>query len=302
MSNNVPEESCVSAPATGVRFHCVRCGEELTDAASIQYSFGPVCRKLANAALAKTIPADVETARAAWATLDVAMLPAEALATHAKCSEALTAGTDDWRETVKRMVWVASTSEYTAVKEALCETITALGYTVLAAVARSEASPSKAEVTVNNGRVVLKAARNMAAVAAVKAIPGRRFNGADKTWSVPFAGLDALLAVVETFYPMSKVDAAALRAAVEAAKTEAVSKTATPAKVLATVTENADGSVTLKTPYNGEFVADLKTSVPWTARSWDGANRAWVVTREHAATARAIVEKHYPGNGVAVAA
>lgn len=45
-----------------------------------------------------------------------------------------------------------------------------------------------------------------------------------------------------------------------------------------------DGTVMFNSSYDAQLVAELKAKVPWQARRWDKAQRAWFIAPEHAAT------------------
>jgi len=56
----------------------------------------------------------------------------------------------------------------------------------------------------------------------------------------------------------------------------------------ATLTAMKDGTVMFESSYDPQLVAEFKAKVPWTARRWDGEQRAWFVAPEHAATVAGI--------------
>ena len=51
-----------------------------------------------------------------------------------------------------------------------------------------------------------------------------------------------------------------------------------------------DGTVMVETPYSPQFVADIKSKIPWQARRWDGDQKAWFVTPGYIDTIVAICE------------
>lgn len=289
------------AKDAGLHFHCYRCGEALTDPASTEAGIGPVCRKLANAAFASTIPADID---AVLAHLTGVSFKAEALnealaAVTEELTEGAAKGRQDWRgiaNVLVRLIAYSSTSS----KNALCAAVESLGYTTLAAVAREEASPSAAEVTVVDGRLVLKTKKNSAAVVAIKAIPGRKFEPVSKTWSFPATEFRAVLAVVGKYFPTTKLDALAL--ATEVAKAINASKAAPVAAVKAAPVvkvSDAPGGFNIESPYNPTFVADLKTALPYKARAWNGAAKCWWVAKDAIEVAKTLIAKHYGENALA---
>jgi len=286
------------AIAAGLAFHCARCGKQLTDPASIQHGWGPECRHLANEVLAKTIPAN--TVRA-LEELSASVLAgsegvvAEILeALRVEILEGAGAGRADWRGVVHCLVrLITITPEYW--KATLCNIIAALGYEILAHVARGSASPSPAELVVENGRLVLKSKRNKPALAKLRVIQGRQFHGISKTWSFPVASLREVVAVVETYWPTSKLDVMSLL------KTCAAVKIAGPPSFLVVTTE-VEGKLELATPYNAAFVADLKAALPWNKRGWDPVKKVWWVDLSEQLVAKDIVAKHFSVPSKAVAA
>lgn len=292
-----------AATATGMRFHCYRCGEALTDPASIEAGIGPVCRKLANAAFAATITADTDTAMAhlAGVTFKAEVLNTAIEAITAEITEGVAKGRADWRgvaNVLVRMIAYGTGAE----KAALCNAVEALGYVTLAAVAREEASPSAAEVTITEGRVVLKTKKNLAATTTIKAIPGRKFHPESKAWSFPVTEFRSVLGVVNKFFPMSKLDVLALATQVAAAiqaeaDTRKVENTK-PAPAASTVAITAaPGGFNVVSPYNAKFVADLKTALPYKARAWTG--KCWWVAADSIEAVKLLVTKHYGENAIA---
>lgn len=53
------------------------------------------------------------------------------------------------------------------------------------------------------------------------------------------------------------------------------------------------GTVDIDTPYDSEFVDALKAALPYSARTWDGDRRVWVISSEWWAVARAVVEEYF---------
>jgi hypothetical protein len=56
------------------------------------------------------------------------------------------------------------------------------------------------------------------------------------------------------------------------------------------------GGLKVVTPYNAEFVNQLKMLIPATGRKWDNTQRCWYVTREHADTLKELVDRVYRTN------
>lgn len=282
------------AADAGLHFNCYRCGAVLTDPASTEAGIGPECRKLANAALAITIPGNPETAIATLAKITFASgITAETLAA---VVEEITAGIEsgraDWRGVVNVLVRLIAYG-IPAAKPLLCDAVEALGYVTLAAVAREEASPSAAELTVATGRLVLKTKKNMAAVAAMKAISGRKFEPVAKVWTFPVTELRAVCAVVTKFFPTTKLNVLALATeAAAAVKVATELKASAPAAPTVEIVKTANG-YNVFSPYNAAFVAELKVTLPYKARAWNGVSKCWTVALDAIEPVKTLIAKHY---------
>ena len=55
----------------------------------------------------------------------------------------------------------------------------------------------------------------------------------------------------------------------------------------------AETDLIIRSPYNADFVAALKESVPPQARKWDGLNKAWTVSPEYGDVVAALMQQHY---------
>lgn len=60
------------------------------------------------------------------------------------------------------------------------------------------------------------------------------------------------------------------------------------------VTRWPTGAITLDTPYDAEYVEDLKASIPAISRRYDGASRNWVVKPPYVEVAIGILARHFP--------
>jgi hypothetical protein len=56
-----------------------------------------------------------------------------------------------------------------------------------------------------------------------------------------------------------------------------------------------DGEIIVKTPYNAEFVADLKATT--SSRKWDGANKTWIVKKDERSAVEKLIQKHFGVSG-----
>lgn len=57
-----------------------------------------------------------------------------------------------------------------------------------------------------------------------------------------------------------------------------------------------NGGLKVVTPYNAEFVNELKALIPATSRKWDSSQKAWYVTRDCSDQIKQIVDRVYGGD------
>lgn len=292
---------------------CCRCQKELTDAASMEAGIGPICRKQDNALLANSIPANPPEALMHLLQIDDALLDPVSHNTFKDVRDELAAnlmGTD-WRKTIKRIEWILS---FEVNRKAALEKFTAiaqsLGYLGLAALWNGQASTGQAQVWFANGRLWVIGPRNGAARYALKQLGGMFYTSAcppgsthsKPAWSVPAKNADGFKKAIHTHYPMNVGMNDAILAAEEAAK-QAAAQVPTTAAPAAPTTNNG-GSVkhrieqkgktlNIKTPYDANFIADLKTTVPYAYRAWEPAEKAWKVDAQYLDQVSALILKHY---------
>jgi hypothetical protein len=280
---------------------CVRCGRELTDAASMEAGIGPICRNLDNAILARLIPSNVGLARELLGELDLTAVAPETLPTMVEVTSDINGETptDDWRKTVKRMEWALSYGGNHGLRPLLTKVVAALGYVGLAALWNGEAATGKATVAFLNGRLVVSGPRNKAANTAFKSITGRRFHPAKTLieracWSFPASASDALFLAVVTHYPNHEGLTEAVAASKVAPVAVAAPVAAAPSKPAPKCSVVSAGVLLkVKTPYNPAFIGDLKATIKWADRRWNGGEKVWEVTANHEAEVKAMIAKHY---------
>jgi hypothetical protein len=295
---------------------CVRCGKDLTDAASMNEGIGPVCRKLDNKLLATCIPADIQAARGAFALLDMSNVDPASSNCLNNVAEALFEGAaakrTDWRVEVKRLEWVLSfplNVRYAQV--ALTQVVRALGYVGLAALWEGKASTGEATVTFANDRLHVVGPRNADFRAAIKRVYGWRFHGAangmQPSWSLPVAQADQFALLVQTYYPNH--DASLLAQAVKEAQDAhalAQAQVAPPVAQEAShvalkvpnmnkvrIVPNGMEWVNVFSPFNASFVSELKFVLPSKMRRWNPVEKCWEVHASCMASLSDIVAKHY---------
>lgn len=59
------------------------------------------------------------------------------------------------------------------------------------------------------------------------------------------------------------------------------------------------GALKVNTPYNASFVAELKSLIPASGRKWDQLSKCWLVSPDHAARLKDIIDRNY-GSDVAM--
>ena len=276
--------------------HCVRCGKELTDAASMLVGVGPVCRKLDNALLAQAIPSDLPKAVEAYKSVDVGTLPPETISTFLKIESALIAADAlyclDWRETVKLIEWICSWGGTPSC--GLMNIVSALGYVGLVAMWKGEAASGQATISFAEGRLFVSGPKNKAFRFAIKKVAGWKFHpskmaGERPSWSLPHTQAQAFEKLIVTHYPNHTPMTEALNAAsvfhpVEPPMPPQFSGVPLPTPVLnppaAYVSVSPEGLLLVKTPYNVAFLDMLKCSIPYGKRGWDPVSKVWKVAAE----------------------
>lgn len=280
---------------------CAVCGKELTDAVSINEGIGPWCRHKANEVLAKEIPADLDAAAEVVAKI-TQVLPSvheTARPTLALALAEINAGlTLDWRETVKRLAWVASWKPTDAVKALVVELVAALGYIGFAGLLTQEASTGEARAFLHEGRVHLEGPRNKAGATAIKAnVKGYKFHaagsipGVDKaTWSAPVASFEAFSKTTQTYWPL--ITGLAAVAEQIALLGDVVETTPEAPKAVVTFEDGKVGWFVLRSPKNWNFVNALKC-LHYKDRAWNPTLTAWEVRTIHAKHVATLVKEHY---------
>jgi hypothetical protein len=289
---------------------CARCWKELKDAASMEAGIGPICRKLDNAVLARMIPANILAAQVAAGLVPYTDLPEPTRETFVQVlADVLDFGTADWRKTVKRIEWILSWGMASSLRKMLIEIVRSLGYVGLAALLAGEASTGTALVVFENDRLYLRASRNKTgAYAFKKEVQGWKFQpsfGATKAaWTAPATSADAFQMVVMTYWPNVSGLEEAVAAAKNALRSVFASETATvkvEKEPEVTVTSISPGWVSVRSPYNVNFVVEIKT-LPYKARRWNPAMKTWEIEAVHLPYVQELIQKHYKVESAVVAA
>lgn len=303
--------------AHGAGRSCCRCRKDLTDAASMEAGIGPICRKQDNALLANSIPANPPEALHAILGIDGATLDPITLPTFQSAVNALAlniAGTD-WRKVIKQVEWILSFEANRKVALAkFTDVAKALGYLGLAALWNGEASTGLATVFINADRICVAGPRNSAARFALKqmgALFAYQLPKPDGTstpaWHAPVEKVDAFATAVSTHYPMNVGLAESIAAAKKiVADKEAAAKAAKLAAASVTTQAPTNGGAVSKTrieikgktlnvitPYNANFIADLKLAVPYSYRAWEPTQKCWKVDAQYQNAVADLIVKHY---------
>jgi hypothetical protein len=288
---------------------CCVCGQELTDAASVEAGIGPVCRKRANEALARTFPSDplaaIRLLRTAREERAFTALPAVVYPTIDALTRDVEDGAEraDWRVNIKRIEWILSHQNIGfRAKEALYGVALALGYPASVALWRGDTVVGKTTVRfVAPGRIQIAGPRPNPSVRDAMKAAGMWFVPADKSWMASprtEAAADKLSSMLRThFLALDGHDEAfaTLRAGTPSPARAAAPVTPAPrhADPVVSLHFSNDGGYILRSPYNSDFLTDLKAAIAPQRRRWMGGDRAWWISTASVALVPALVERHF---------
>jgi hypothetical protein len=289
---------------------CSRCGQPLTDPASVECGVGPICRGKDNHLYAKTIPANLPLASAIVLGTDPSQFPTELADEWSKVRDqfiALMARTEqqtallftgaDFRQIVRKIDWFLSWRMGTTLRNRLVKVVHGLGYIGLAGVLSGEASTSEAKVWFENGRVYLSGKANRHGFSAMRRIPGityPRRRGDRTPYSAPADQATPFLDAVAAFWPMYEGNLIQVRETASAwteANRAPATVTLRPTSVPRTrpvngalITRHAT-HFTLKFDWVAgakmyEMVNALKT-IPYADRKYNPASKEWTFRLVH---------------------
>lgn len=183
-----------NAPATAlVATRCCACGRALLDAASVEIGMGPVCRERAGLDGAGT-GADWERVTGLLRGTGIELETADA------------------RRVANRVVHRIAADQGAAIVPALVASLDALGFAAVTAAIREHLRPvgPRVEVAAEGDRFAvtfsgLDSDAFGALVAALRAVPGRRFDGARKVNTVPANARGALWQALRTALPAGTI-------------------------------------------------------------------------------------------------
>lgn len=303
--------------------NCSRCGKTLDDAASREAGIGPVCRKLDNALLARTIPSDqaraLSVAQLMVSEADAVTASAETAETFSRVLSDLTEGTGpDWRTTIKRIEWLLSwdLGDSGEGRDRLYQVVEALGYLAIVAAWRGETASGKALAWLQDDRswdygrgpqhekgsfLFAQGVRNPAFNAAIKKCVAARFHkegpNGKPCWSVPASQHEGFWRAVAVYYPNHSVEGYDdLTLLVKAAALAATSgKALTTAPAPGCRVTPAGAWIVVRTPHrNDDFIHWVK-SLPWADRKWSSSLVAWLVRAEHQSALIAVARTCFGG-------
>lgn len=291
-----------------VHRHCSRCFRELTDAASREAGVGPVCRGKDNTIFARQMPARISEATVQVMALDASIFgdnaenfttiredflsrATKAMRDHDGATVLPVAGADfrsfvDWLD-------CSLSYRFKAVnRNSLIAIIESLGYVSLASVLRGTACMSKATLSIEGDRVVLKGKSNKPGLKAMKTAFGRnvktpRWRGDATPYSVHVSEAGKFVEIALRYWPfMEDVGTIEHKIVEEAAplavKNPVVVKDTRPnATMFVGATE-----LRVRTPWTGtraqmmQQVSFIK-EVPARDRRWCSARECWVIKKAH---------------------
>jgi Family of unknown function (DUF6011) len=200
----------VQAPATAlVATRCALCNRELVDAASVERGIGPTCAERAGVGDAQGV--------ADWSAVAVAVT----LAFPEGIPSTWATAVDDARRAANLCThWIAADTGHARVPHLLAA-VSALGFVQLAATLAEHLVPT-VRVTVEGDRLAVTLDDGVrlpddafrAYVAAVRAVPGRRWDGDRKANVVPTTSRRPLWDALKATLPHGTVVVGALRVAV----------------------------------------------------------------------------------------
>jgi hypothetical protein len=236
----------------------------------------------------------------------------------------------DWRKEVKRVEWMQSYPQNENNVRHLHGLVESLGYVGIVSLWQGDAATGLATVWFKDDRICVRGPQNKAARIALKHITGWKFHHtvvADEKpyWSVPCEMSAAFFNAICHHYPhndglAAAVKAAELRTAERAAERlakelaeakaaqEALAKVitldpVTPAPVVAPVVQapalpsiqviEAGAILKVRTPYNKEFIAAIKT-IPYNSRQWNKIEKVWEVAVNYRAQLTQILAQCFP--------
>jgi hypothetical protein len=238
----------------------------------------------------------------------------------------------DWREQIKQIEYVLSFSTNRKIAgKALGEVAELLGYDGIAALWRGEASTGATKVYVHGTRLIVEGPQNgYARQAFLRSKEGaQQLNRTATTpwkrsvWSLPINAVSTFAKIVRRYYPMAEgidelvnVTVPAMQAAQPTFATPPAPTAQPPATPVtlsvpamqpstphvvsagAPMTQNLriekKGILAMiTTPYNAQFIGELKVLVPYKCRSWDAASKKWVVDTSYVDGVVALIHKVY---------
>ncbi len=296
--------------------HCCVCRLQLTDAESVEHGIGPICSKRYYDPV--FVPTE-DQVKLALGHLAVSNLPDSVID---GCLALVHNNQTDARKFCNLIIYYASANYNNRDEVFKCSAIIrCLGYVVLAD--KLEADRTSA-VILDKGDVLNVFLPDQPRISnAVRALKGsdtltedvqdempvlgddgprgthkeRVKQGRKLGWIVQKANLTHLECILGVYIPNELISyGGAIRKIAKRTRYELLAFTV-PAAPKPTIDSmlivRGNGRMDVKTPYNGQFVADLKFKVPYRDRTWNPNARVWDVASHHFQTVRDLIQIYF---------
>jgi hypothetical protein len=198
------------------------------------------------------------------------------------------------KDMCRKTLWALSFGLPDHLNHLLLDLIGALGYPLLVKLLEKEAVIGKASVSAVNGELRLTSPRPRTVVAKVLRESGGRFDWTSRTWVWVASKAEDAARVIKSYFlnleGLEETLEELKKVSPEEAQEQGLSR------FLAKETEK---EIWLETPYNRNFVDELKNTIPWRigntiCRQWDSANRVWIIRMpDFIQKAKDLLIKHY---------
>ena len=291
----------------------------LTDPASWERGFGPICAKKDTHLFAKTIPANFalatlhtlnvqanllpQTIQPVWTALTEVLLEKVERAYQNTSPTEFSISGEDCRIVAKVIDFMLSFPISPAPKRDLIQVVKHLGFVGLAGVLSGESSTGDAELKFEAGRLYLKGSSNKAGFGAMRVIPGiviprKRGGGA---YEAPAVQHEKFIAAVMEFWPCFDGEVEQIQEQckewIAANTTRAMEQIVDPSKPQAKVAyRSATNEIVVSFLWIKEvsprIVEEIKT-IPYKQRSYDPATKSWIIQADHRQKVVDLLSPHY---------
>jgi len=295
------ELSLPSTPVTHSR-KCFRCGAELTDEQSLSRGMGKTCWGHVDSKNEKMEP-DIEKVKKLhakflskmdfryWEASVVIARLGNFLYTEKLNQKIL-------KEICRKILWALSFGLPSKQNEILLSLLEALGYSLLVKILKNQAVIGRAKVSTHDGILYLKAPRPKRVVVLALKGAGALFDWPSHTWNFPGAKASKAADVIKRYF----LNVEGLEEALETLKETL--KEFPEAGLKRFISETGVEEVEVKTPYNSDFISELKAQIPYGIkgpdnqwflfREFDRSDKVWVIRKEeHIKTIKELVTKYF---------